>query len=182
MIQSSVSDHLISQQISFSRLFFCALFSLGQVSLTYNDPICHRTVSTNPVAFKLVRTLEPSADLLQVNLTLERQRIRVETVDALEKAMAETNFAQSRAMLRAQAERIKASPLAADPFCQGLVRDLERAYPTESAYRSSHHNVTRCHQSERGTYITAGNASSEQYSTAYQHRMADRIKRKYFGK
>ena len=110
---------------------------------------------------------------------LDRQRNRVETVRALEQAMAETNFERSREILKAQVERIGASASAADPFCQELMRDLTYSYPTESTYRSSHQNNYRCHQTERGTYIPTSNTSSEQYRTRHQMRAVSAIHKKY---
>lgn len=153
---------------------------IGYVSMIYNDPICNRSVTTNPVPFRLLRLPEPSAEQLQVNALLDRQRNRVETVNALEQAMAESDFTRSREILQAQVERIKNSVSAQDPFCQELIRDLQHSYPTENAYRSSHHNTYRCQQSERGTYFPASNTSSEAYRTRHQMRLANHIQKKYF--
>ncbi|CAF2652601.1 unnamed protein product [Rotaria sp. Silwood2] len=65
--------------------------------------------------------------------------------------MNESNYQRSLAILKAQAEKIKASISAQDPFCQLLVKDLEYRYPSERDYRSSHHNTYMQHSSERAT-------------------------------
>lgn len=180
--QASVDPSIIGKSSLNSNEQYSKTFSLciGYVSMIYNDPICNRSVTTNPVPFRLLRLPEPSAEQLQVNALLDRQRNRVETVNALEQAMAESDFTRSREILQAQVERIKNSISAQDPFCQELIRDLQHSYPTENAYRSSHHNTYRCQQSERGTYFPASNTSSEAYRTRHQMRLANHIQKKYF--
>ena len=142
------------------------------MTITYLDPNTNRTITTTPVPFQLVRASQPSADLLQVNHTLDLQRNRVETAHALERAMAEQDYRQSLAILKAQVEKIKASVSGQDPFCQKLIKDLEHHYPSERDYRSTHHTTYMCHTTERGTYMPTTTFSSEQYQSAYQTRQA----------
>ncbi len=150
------------------------------MTVTYIDSNSARSITTTSIPFQLVRASHPSADLLQVNHTLDRQRNRIETAHALEQAMAEDDFQLSRTILKTQVEKIKASVSAQDPFCQELITDLEYSYPSERHYRSSHHHTYMCHRTERGTYIPTNNVSSEQYSTGHQRQLAAHIQRKYF--
>ncbi|CAF0860364.1 unnamed protein product [Didymodactylos carnosus] len=126
--------------------------TIGNVIITYVDPNSGHTITTTPVPFQLVRASHPSADLLQINRTLDLQRNRVETAHVLERAMNEYDYGRSLAILKGQVEKIKASVSAQDPFCQQLIKDLEYRYPSERDYRSSHHNNYYQHQTERGTY------------------------------
>ncbi|CAF4577758.1 unnamed protein product [Rotaria sp. Silwood1] len=135
---------------------------IGNVTVIYMDPNSGRTITTNPVSFNLVRGSHPPDELLRVNHVLDIQRNRVETAHALEQAMAEDNYRQSRAILKAQVDKIKASVSAQDPFCQKLIKDLEYHYPTERDYRSSQHNTYMCHTTERGTYMPSSNTSTRQ--------------------
>ncbi|CAF3635952.1 unnamed protein product [Rotaria sp. Silwood1] len=144
----------------------------GNVTVIYVDPNTHRTITTDPVSFKLVRGSQPPIDLLCVNHELDIQRNRVETAHALAQAMAENDYRQSRAILEAQVNKIKASASGQDPFCQKLIKDLEYSYPSERVYRSSHQNTYRCHVTERGTYQPSSNISSRDYANACQRRMA----------
>ncbi|CAM4754292.1 unnamed protein product [Rotaria magnacalcarata] len=147
-------------------------FLIGTVKITYMDPITGRTVTIDPVPFKLVRDSTSSADLLQVSHTLDLQRNRVETANALERAMAETDYLQSLAILKAQVEKIKASVSAQDPFSQQLIQDLQHNYPSERDYRSSQHNTYMCHTTERGTYVPTTSISSQQYISTMQRQQA----------
>ncbi|CAF4720030.1 unnamed protein product [Rotaria socialis] len=146
--------------------------SIGTVKITYMDPNTGRTVTIDPVPFKLVRDSNSPADLLQVNHTLDLQRNRVETANALERAMAESDYRQSLAILKAQVEKIKASVSAQDPFSQQLIQDLQYNYPSERDYRSSHHNTYMCHTTERGTYVPTTMISSQQYISSMQRQQA----------
>ncbi|CAF2933415.1 unnamed protein product [Rotaria sp. Silwood2] len=152
--------------------------TIGSVTVIYMDPNTGRTITTNPVSFNLVRDSHPQNDLLHVNHALDIQRNRVETAHALERAMAEDNYRQSRAILKAQVDKIKASVSAQDPFCQKLIKDLEYHYPTERDYRSSQHNTYMCHRTERGTYMPTSNTSTLQYVNSYQRQMASDFENK----
>jgi hypothetical protein len=143
------------------------------VSITYVEPNSNRTFSTEPVPFHLVRVLNPSNDLLQINYTLDLQRNRVETAHVLKLAMEEYDYQRSLALLTAQVEKIKHSVSAEDPFCQNLIKDLQYHYPSEQAYRSSHHNAYMQHRSERGTYFPTSTTSTMQYQNDQQRRQAD---------
>ncbi|CAF1038571.1 unnamed protein product [Rotaria sp. Silwood1] len=160
LTQSSEEKQLFENQI------------IGNVTVIYVDPNTHRTITTDPVSFKLVRGSQPPIDLLCVNHELDIQRNRVETAHALAQAMAENDYRQSRAILEAQVNKIKASASGQDPFCQKLIKDLEYSYPSERVYRSSHQNTYRCHVTERGTYQPSSNISSRDYANACQRRMA----------
>jgi hypothetical protein len=142
------------------------------------EPNRARSITTVPVVFKLIRATHPSENLLVVNHVLDRQRNRIETAQALERAMEENDFTRSREILKAQVEKIKASVSGQDPFCQELVRDLEYSYPTERAYRSSHHNTYMNHQTERGTYVPSTTLSSERYNTNHQRQLAAALRNK----
>ncbi|CAF2688396.1 unnamed protein product [Rotaria sp. Silwood2] len=152
--------------------------TIGSVTVIYMDPNTGRTITTNPVSFNLVRDSHPRNDLLHVNHALDIQRNRVETAHALERAMAEDNYRQSRTILKAQVDKIKASVSAQDPFCQKLIKDLEYHYPTERDYRSSQHNTYMCHRTERGTYMPISNTSTLQYVNSYQRQMASDFENK----
>jgi hypothetical protein len=147
-------------------------FLLGQVTVTYVEPNSSQTITTNPVSFQLIRTAQPPADLLRVNHMLDIQRNRVETAREIKRAMNESNYQRSLAILKAQVEKIKASVSAQDPFCQSLVTDLEYRYPSECDYRSSQHNAYMQHASERGTYAPPTNSSSVQYLNRQQQHQA----------
>ncbi|CAF3178743.1 unnamed protein product [Rotaria socialis] len=149
---------------------------IGNVTVTYIDLNTGLKITTDPVSFNLVRRSHLGYDLLQVNSVLDIQRNRVETTRALEQAMAEHDYRQSRAILQAQVDKIKASVSANDPFCQNLIKDLEYRYPTESAYRSSQYNTYICHTMERGTYTSPTNISSLQYANQRQVKMAFDVK------
>lgn len=148
----------------------------GHVAITYMEPNSAQSITTVPVSFKLIRVAHPAEHLLAVNHVLDRQRNRIETAQALERAMEENNFSRSRAILKAQVEKIQASVSAQDPLCQELVRDLQHSYPTENAYRSSHTNTYMCHHTERGTYIPSTTTSSERYNTNHQRLLAARLR------
>ena len=138
-------------------------YFLGQVTVTYVEPNSGQTVTTTPVSFQLVRAVQPAADLLVVNYTLDIQRNRVETAREIKRAMDESNYQRSLAILKAQVEKIKSSVSAQDPFCQSLIKDLEYRFPSERDYRASHNNNYMQHSSERGTYAPQGNISSLAY-------------------
>ena len=142
------------------------------MTLTYVEPNSSQIITTSPVSFQLIRTAQPTADLLRVNYTLDIQRNRVETADEIKRAMNEGNYQRSLAILKAQVEKIKASVSAQDPFCLLLVKDLEYRYPSERDYRSSHHNAYMQHASERGTYAPTSNFSSPQYQSCQQQQQA----------
>ena len=86
-------------------------------------------------------------------------RNRVETAREIKRAMDESDYQRSLAILKAQIEKIKSSVSAQDPFCQSLIKDLEYRYPSERDYRASHTNNYMQHSSERGTYAPMGNSS-----------------------
>ncbi|CAF1017086.1 unnamed protein product [Adineta steineri] len=153
---------------------------IGNVTITYIDPKTTRSLTTNPIEFQLIRASDLPANLLQVDRTLDNQRNRIETTQALEEAMAEPDFQRSRAILKAQAEKLKTSISAEDPFTKELIQDLEQSFRHENQYRSSHHNTYMSHQTERGTYSPAGTTSSHQYSTGHQRQLAMHISNKYF--
>ncbi|CAF3648947.1 unnamed protein product [Rotaria sordida] len=138
LTQSSEETQLFENQI------------IGNVTVIYMDPNTGRRIMTDPVSFNLVRGSHPPDDLLSVNHVLDIQRNRVETTHALEQAMVEGNYRQSRTILKAQVDKIKASVSAQDPFCQKLIKDFEYHYPIERDYRSSQHNTYMCHRMERG--------------------------------
>jgi hypothetical protein len=142
------------------------------VTVTYVEPNSGQTITTTPVFFQLVRAIQPAADLLQVNYTLDIQRNRVETAREIKRAMDENHYQQSRAILKAQVEKIKTSVSAQDPFCQLLIKDLEYRYPSERGYRSSHHNTYMQQSYERGTYAPATNFSSPQYISNIQQQQS----------
>ncbi|UJR17454.1 hypothetical protein I4U23_004349 [Adineta vaga] len=152
---------------------------IGHVAISYVDPNTTRSITTNPIPFQLIRTPNPSADLLQINPTLDCQRNRIETALALEQAMEEDDFQLSRTIFKTQVEKIKASISSNHPFCQELIKDLEHSYASERDYRSSHHNNYMCHHTERGTYIPEYNVSSDRYAIGHQRQLAARIRRKY---
>ncbi|CAF1262419.1 unnamed protein product [Rotaria sordida] len=129
---------------------------IGNVIVIYIDSNTGRTITTEPISFNLVRDLHPSDDLLHINHVLDIQRNRVETTYALEQAMIEDDYRQSRAILKAQIDKIKASVSVQDLFCQKLIKDLEYHYPTERDYRSSQHNTYMSHTTERADGV--GNA------------------------
>jgi hypothetical protein len=143
------------------------------VTVTYVEPNSDQPITTTPVSFQLARTAQPTADLLQVNYTLDIQRNRVETAREIKRAMDQNNYEQSRAILKAQVEKIKASASAQDPFCQSLIKDLEYRYPSERDYRSSHNNTYMQHSYERGTYAPQTNSSSVTYISSNQQQQAN---------
>ncbi|CAF3327152.1 unnamed protein product [Rotaria socialis] len=153
---------------------------VGHVTITYVDPNISRSITTNPVSFQLVRVSSPPTNLLQINPVLDRQRNRIETTQALEQAMAESDFQASRTILMTQVEKIKHSVSVQDPFCQELIQDLERIYPSEREYRSSHCHTYMSHRTERGTYVPNEHVSSQRYNTDHQRQLAASIQRKYF--
>ncbi|CAF3200616.1 unnamed protein product [Rotaria sp. Silwood2] len=144
---------------------------VGNVTAVYIDPNSRRAITIDPVSFNLVRGSHPPTDLLRVNYVLDIQRNRVEMAHALAQAMSEDDYRQSRAILKAQVNKIKASVSGQDPFCQKLIKDLEYRYPSERAYRSSHQNSYVCHGTERGTYTPSGTISSRQYVSFNQRQM-----------
>jgi hypothetical protein len=148
------------------------IYLLGQVTVTYVEPNSGQTITTTPVSFQLIRMAQPTDDLLQVNYTLDIQRNRVETAREIKRAMDESNYQRSLAILKAQVEKIKSSVSGQDPFCQLLIKDLEHHYPSERDYRSSHHNAYMQHSSERGTYAPTTTFSSAQYISSPQQQQA----------
>ncbi|UJR11326.1 hypothetical protein I4U23_015507 [Adineta vaga] len=146
--------------------------TIGQVRVTYTDPNSNQTLTTIPVPFQLIRTPQPTTAELQVNYTLDLQRNRVETAREIKLAMDEHDYRRSRAILKAQVNKIKASVSSKDPFCLLLIRDLEYRYPSEHTYRSSHHNTYMQHSSERGTYAPVTTFSSAAYLSPYQQQQA----------
>ncbi|CAF0825299.1 unnamed protein product [Adineta ricciae] len=145
--QTSLQDHVI-----------------GHVSVRYVEPNTNRTLTTTPAPFHLIRRSPMSAEYLQVDHTLDVQRNRIETALVLRQAMEEHDYNLSKALLKAQVDRIKASASAQDPFCRQLIRDLEHPYSTENDYRSTHHNIYMQHATERGTYSSASSSSAHVYS------------------
>lgn len=152
---------------------------LGRVSIDYVEPNSGRTITTEPVSFRLIRAPQLSADHLAVNYTIDVQRNRVETARVLRQAMEERDYTQSLRLLKAQVEKIEASISAADPFCQNLISDLQQSFPTEREYRSSHHNTYRCHETERGTYNSYGTSSSQLYVSPQQRAQVAHFMNKY---
>ncbi|CAF0894689.1 unnamed protein product [Didymodactylos carnosus] len=157
--------------------------SIGNVIITYVDPNSDLIITTTAVPFQLARASHSSADLLLINHTVDLQRNRVETENVLERAMNEYDYGRSRAILKDQVEKIKASVSAQGPFCQQLIKDLEYRYPSERKYRSSHHNSYHQHQTERGTYTPSSTISTQQYLSQEQSTQAadfqiKRMKRK----
>jgi len=143
------------------------------------DPNIGRTLTTTPIAFQLVRAAQPSADLLQVNLSLDIQRNRVETARVLKLAMDTSSYKRSHAILNAQVDKIKASASAQDPFCQRLIQDLQHRFPTERDYRSSHTNAYRQHCTERGTYAPDSTTSTLAYLSTNQVQQASHFLSKH---
>lgn len=155
------------------------LFCLGRVSIDYVEPISGRTITTEPVPFRLVRASQLSPDLLVANYTIDIQRNRVETARVLRQAMEETDYTVSAALLRSHVEKIKASISAQDQFCQNLISDLEQSFTDERSYRSSHHNTYRSHETERGTYNASGTSSSQAYRSRQQRLQVAHFLNKY---
>ena len=149
------------------------------MSIDYVEPNSVRTITTEPVSFRLVRASQLSADHLAANYTIDIQRNRVETARVLREAMEENNYTRSLAFLKAQVDKIKASISAEDPFCQNLISDLQQSFPTEREYRSSHHNTYRCHDTERGTYNSSGTTSSQLYVSPQQRAQVAHFMNKY---
>ena len=167
--QPSSDEHSIGKdKFVSSKAVYMHRSLLGQVTVIYVEPNSEQTITTSPVSFQLIRTAQPAADLLQVNYTLDIQRNRVETAREIKRAMDESNYQGSLAILKAQVEKIKSSVSGQDPFCQLLIKDLEYRYPSERDYRSSHFNNYMQHSSERGTYAPMGNISSVQYQQQAQ--------------
>lgn len=129
--------------------------------------------------FRLTRVLNPTNDLLQTNYTLDLQRNRVETAHVLKLAMDEYDYKKSLALLKTQVEKIQVSVSAQDPFCQSLIQDLQYRYPSEQAYRSSHHNASIVHQTERGTYYPASTTSTRRYQNSRQQQQASHYTSKH---
>ncbi|CAF4119142.1 unnamed protein product [Rotaria sp. Silwood2] len=169
--QSMAQDETTSEQQVFEKQ------PIGHVSVSYTDPNTAQLITTTPVSFYLIRAPNLPVELLRGNYQLDRQRNRIETIDALERAMAERNYEQSRSILSAQVEKIKVSASAQDPFCQELIQDLEHSFPSEQEYRATHHNVSRSHQTERGTYSTTATSSSRHYHSRLQRELTERYKR-----
>lgn len=136
-------------------------------------------ISTPAVPFHLIRAVNLLPDHLRVNPELDRQRNRIETIEVLQRAMAERDYQQSRAILSAQVVKLRASASAQDPFCQTLIQDLEVNFPSEQEYRSSHYTSSRCHATERGAYLPAYTSSSERYHTRRQQELIERYKRNF---
>ncbi|CAF0892477.1 unnamed protein product [Adineta ricciae] len=145
---------------------------IGQVSVTYVDTNTNQTLTTTPVPFQLMRTLQSTAGQLPVNYNLDLQRNRVETAREIKRAMDERDYQRSREILQAQVNKIKASVSGKDQFCQLLIRDLEHHYPSENAYRSSHFNTYMQHSTERGTYAPLTTFSSAVYLSVPQEQQA----------
>ncbi|CAF4891547.1 unnamed protein product [Rotaria sp. Silwood1] len=150
---------------------------IGHVSVSYIDPNTTHSITTPQVPFYFIRAPNLPADLLRVNYQLDRQRNRIETIEALERAMAERDYEQSRVILASQVEKLKASVSAQDPFCQELIRDLEYSFPSEQEYRSTHYTSSRCHATERGAYLPTSTTSSGRYHTRRQQELIERYKR-----
>ncbi|CAF3588431.1 unnamed protein product [Rotaria sp. Silwood1] len=171
--KSSSEYHYREQQQSVSN------HVIGQVSVRYVDPKSGRTLTTIPVPFHLIRASNLSSEHLRVSYTIDLQRNRIETALALKRAMTEQNYSRSLALLKNQVENIKTSVSARDPFCQQLIKDLEHRYPTERDYRSAHYNAYMQHATERGTYSTATNSSSQIYESVHQQNQRARYQRRY---
>jgi hypothetical protein len=168
-----INNHVIGEYyLTFNQFFeknyIYFLFNLGHVSVTYIHSISSETVNSAPVPFQLIRAPQLSADLLQINRTLDRQRNRVETALALKQAMDEKDYKKSIAILTAQVEKIKSSVSAQDPFCQQLMNDLKHRFPTERDYRSTNQNSCVQQSTERGTYSPAYVSSGQIHQTPYQ--------------
>ena len=155
------------------------LFCLGRVSIDYVEPNTGRTFTTEPVLFRLVRASQLSPKLVEANYTIDIQRNRVETARVLRQAMEETDYTLSATLLRSHVEKIRASISAQDQFCQNLISDLEQSFANESAYRSSHHNTYRSHETERGTYNASGTSSSQAYRSRQQRLQVAHFLNKY---
>jgi len=151
-------------------IFF--FFKLGRVSITYVDPHSSEILNTTPVPFHLIRAPQLSDDLLQINHTLDLQRNRIETALALKRAMDESDYKKSLAILQTQAQKIEANVSARDPFCQQLINDLNHRYPTERDYRSTNYNSYVQQSTERGTYAPASVTSVQMYQTPQQQHYA----------
>ena len=149
------------------------------MSITYLEPDSGRTLTTEPVPFELIRAANLSVDLIQVNPVLDLQRNRIEAANALKLAMQEQDYKCSRAILQAQVEKVKASISAQDPFCQTLIDDLQHLFPSESEYRSSHHNTSQQHHTERGTHTTPYSSSTAHYRSRQQNQLAAHYVQKY---
>lgn len=152
---------------------------LGRVTIDYAEPNSGRTITIEPVSFRLIRAPQLSANQLAVNYTIDIQRNRVETARVLRQAMEERDYTESLRLLRAQVENIEASISVEDPFCQNLISDLQQSFPTEHQYRSSHHNTYRCHDTERGTYNSSGTSSSQLYVSPQQRAQVAHFMNKY---
>ncbi len=163
-----INNHVIGEYYSINFSNKTILFNSGHVSINYIHPISNNTVSSALVPFQLIRAPQLSANLLQVNHTLDRQRNRVETAFALKQAMNEKNYRKSLAILTAQVEKIQASVSAQDPFCQKLIKDLKHHFRSEREYRSTTLNSYAQQSLERGTYASSLVSSVQMYQTPQQ--------------
>ncbi|CAF4644428.1 unnamed protein product [Rotaria sp. Silwood1] len=171
-----VSQESISSSQQQKEHQFIINHQVGHVSITYLDPRSGLTLTTNSVPFELIRVPQPSAELLQVNHTLDLQRNRVETALVLKQAMEENNYEQSMNLLKDQIEKLKKSVSAKDPFCQQLIKDLKHRFQSERDYRSTHHNTYMQHLTERGTWSSTANASTIHYTTISQNSQVDHFR------
>ncbi|CAF0983833.1 unnamed protein product [Rotaria sp. Silwood1] len=171
-----VSQESISSSQQQKEHQFIINHQVGHVSITYLDPRSGLTLTTNSVPFELIRVPQPSAELLQVNYTLDLQRNRVETALVLKQAMEENNYEQSMNLLKDQIEKLKKSVSAKDPFCQQLIKDLKHRFQSERDYRSTHYNTYMQHLTERGTWSSTANASTIHYTTISQNSQVDHFR------
>ena len=140
------------------------------------DPSSALTLTTDSVPFELIRVVQPSSELLQVNYTLDIQRNRIETAFVLKQAMEEDNYEQSMNLLKQQSAKLKKSVSANDPFCQQLIKDLKHRFQSEREYRSTTHNSYMQHLTERGTWNSTANASTNCYTTISQSIQVDHFR------
>jgi len=110
------------------------------------------------------------------NLSLDKQRNRILTADALEKANEfgkNANLEQARTEIKQAIERINQSVSVNEIFCQELIKDLNDAlsrlkdhnsYVTSaSKYMTSH---TMSHNQQRGTHTTYSYATFSKTATS----------------
>lgn len=136
-------------------------------------------LNTEPVPFTLIRTNRMTSEYSKVDRLVDLHRNRLETAFQLDKAVQETNYQKSRNILRNQMRNIKESVSSNDPFCQLLIGDLQRNYPTERDFRLLQRNASLKHYSERHTYSSQHDSSTFLYQSPDQRFEITRFQDQY---
>lgn len=156
-----------------------------RLSLEYFDVCDSRTQTTEPIQVVVKRLSEKEASALgrKPNIALDKQRNRLISAEALDEGRRladDGNFSRAKEILTGAIGQINLSPSHDDPFCQGLVIDLQNCMAglsDSSAYNSIGskmiNNYYQTNSRQRST--NSSSAAQESYTTSLKSSMKSKF-------